>query len=456
MEAEAVALEASIAEGGCDRAAPLIYREEFPLGALETAMTPPRLAPGFYGFRLVARNASCQALAAGCVGIDVDASTSRVLVQLTSTAPFPGCDADVCVAGLCGGGGLDGGTGCPIGFDDCNGDEADGCEADLSMDGNCGACGVTCSGVPNATVFCSAGTCAIDDCGTGLGDCNGNYPDGCEAPLNTPTNCGACAAGCTPANAVSSCDTGACLVSSCNAGFDSCDGSDTTGCETSLSSLSDCGACGAACSLANATETCATGSCAIESCGMGFEDCDAMTANGCEGDLAATTDCGSCGNACGAGETCVEAVCCAAGCECDQSCTNGNPCLCDGGCQCVFDATRNGVDGTCSGAGTLCRIDAVSGNDAGDLLCDTGATCFIDVSTSSNAESTTCDGAGTRCEIDCTGVSNCAVSCTNGAACVVDCTSSSNCPGPSGMWAACSGAAMSCPGNVETCDAACP
>jgi hypothetical protein len=54
------------------------------------------------------------------------------------------------------------------------------------------------------------------------------------------------------------------------------------GCEQSLNTLADCGACDAACDLANATESCGTGTCEIASCTEGFANCDDSDATGCE------------------------------------------------------------------------------------------------------------------------------------------------------------------------------
>jgi hypothetical protein len=74
----------------------------------------------------------------------------------------------------------------------------------------------------------------------------------------------------------------------CGAGWADCDGLAANGCEVDINTtLTDCGACGNACSLANvATHTCAAGSCGIGACSAGWSDCDGSAANGCELDLA--------------------------------------------------------------------------------------------------------------------------------------------------------------------------
>src|SRR5262249_29812283 len=142
---------------------------------------------------------------------------------------------------------------CSSGFSDCDGNPADGCEVNLNADpSNCGACGHVCS-LPSATAGCAGGACVVASCNAGFGNCDGNPANGCETPLNTHTNCGACGATCALANATSSCSTGLCALVSCNAGFDNCDGSPANGCETPLNTNANCGACGTACALANAT-----------------------------------------------------------------------------------------------------------------------------------------------------------------------------------------------------------
>ena len=83
-----------------------------------------------------------------------------------------------------------------------------------------------------------------------------------------------------------------------------------TGCEVDVtSSVSHCGACGNACSAANAVSSCGGGACAF-ACKSGFGDCDQNKATGCEVDVTSSVShCGACGNACAAGWTCVLGAC---------------------------------------------------------------------------------------------------------------------------------------------------
>ncbi len=199
---------------------------------------------------------------------------------------------------------------CLPGFDDCDADTSNGCEVDLmSSADDCGACGTVCDLV-NAVEACVDGGCAVDTCEDGFGDCNGDPDDGCELALTTLASCGACGAACAPADGVGDCATGTCEVASCNAGFGDCDADPANGCEQALSTLTDCGSCGTSCSLANATETCATGTCEVMTCNTNFGDCDSSPMNGCETNLTRSdANCGMCGNACTGGDRCRMSVC---------------------------------------------------------------------------------------------------------------------------------------------------
>jgi hypothetical protein len=120
-------------------------------------------------------------------------------------------------------------------------------------------------------------------CETGYDDCNSDLGDGCEINLqNDINNCNACDNTCGPyANATARCDSRACALS-CDSGYGNCDSDLANGCEVRLNTLSNCGGCGTICDLAHASETCATGACAMVSCDYGYANCDADGNNGCE------------------------------------------------------------------------------------------------------------------------------------------------------------------------------
>src|ERR1700755_2163321 len=84
---------------------------------------------------------------------------------------------------------------------------------------------------------CSNGTCELAECELNYGDCDGRPDNGCERMLTTLSDCGSCGAKCRTANAVTSCDDRECRFSSCSPGYGDCNGDaaklDTgDGCET--------------------------------------------------------------------------------------------------------------------------------------------------------------------------------------------------------------------------------
>ncbi len=274
--------------------------------------------------------------------------------------------------------------GCMPLLGDCDGDATNGCEQDLSSDvTRCGSCDVACpTGVDNGTVACAAGACQLT-CNAGFGNCDMDLTDGCEqslgetgacgmcgvtcsdpAPLcqavsgggytctdgcgtttlcgtscvdtaSDPLHCGGCDTTCpTGTNATATCTSGACGLS-CNGGFDDCDTSAATGCETSTATdVTSCGSCGNACpARAHADVTCAGGTCGYR-CRSGYADCNGMASDGCEVDLGADADnCGACGRQCVAagsitGVACISGACSIASCaapaaDCDGSYGNG-------------------------------------------------------------------------------------------------------------------------------------
>ena len=139
-------------------------------------------------------------------------------------------------------------------------------------------------------------------CDDGLGDCDGNGT--CEQDLNSdPMNCGRCGNQCVVSNGVGRCEEGTCVVDSCDPGYDNCDadredGGFKTGCEANLlDSVEHCGGCDAGCGIANATADCDDGQCRIGTCVAPFADSDG-DGRSCEKDTSADThNCGGCAGA---------------------------------------------------------------------------------------------------------------------------------------------------------------
>ncbi|MEZ4390403.1 MAG: hypothetical protein R3A48_04845 [Polyangiales bacterium] len=344
----------------------------------------------------------------------------------------------VCSAGACAVGA------CNAGFADCDGNPANGCEVVIASDtGNCGACRNVCPTPSNGSAVCSSGVCGIGSCSSGTANCDGNVSNGCEVNTNTSlSNCGACGRACaTPANGAPACTGGVCGLGTCNAGFANCDNNAGNGCETNLNTnVSSCGACGRACSFANATATCSGGACALGACNAGFANCDGNPANGCETNLALVSSCGRCGNVCTAptGGT----VSCTAG-SCVQSCPAGQT-NCGGVCRATgASCTSAGTGGcantgtvVCSGTTTTCsaapRTSGSCTSPAGGV-CTTGGTCAC--ATGQTNCSGTCRAVATdtnncgACGRVCTAPTGGTVSCTAGS-CVQSCPAGqTNCGG---------------------------
>ena len=237
---------------------------------------------------------------------------------------------------------------CDKGYDDCNGNAADGCETDLSKATSCGACNAVCGAAarlctPSGPSFQCTNGCtpaAPLDCGTV-----------CVDPATSPNHCGGCNTVCPAvANGTATCTAGLCTFA-CKALFHACAGVcvastdpltcgptcapcpvPTGGTATCVADVcgSSCKAplhlcpgacvgandplgCGAACTVcavpANATATCTGNTCGF-TCTAGFGNCDANAVNGCEATFASDPlNCGKCGKACTALQTCLAGAC---------------------------------------------------------------------------------------------------------------------------------------------------
>jgi hypothetical protein len=207
------------------------------------------------------------------------------------------------------------GCACDAPFDDCNGDApssaSDGCETDTSTSPlHCGGCGRACD-LPNTDVHeCAGGSCRPVTCDAGFEDCDGVAENGCERNVRTLTDCDGCGVACSLPNAVATCASGECRIAHCAVGFGECDANFANGCETSTRTLSDCGSCDVACALQNAIGSCTSGACVVETCLANRGNCDYYDDNGCEIDLLTDRqNCGRCENFCNPDEACVAGAC---------------------------------------------------------------------------------------------------------------------------------------------------
>jgi hypothetical protein len=318
----------------------------------------------------------------------------------------PNTTSSTCNAGTCG-------FVCANGFADCDGDATNGCEVDLQNDPNrCGSCMRRCTAA-NASVQCRAGNCQLGACTAGFGNCDGNPTNGCETDLRSTLNhCGACGALCSVPNASPICAMGVCGYSACTMGFGDCDGNRTNGCETDLNSNpSHCGACGRACASPNATPSCSAGVCGYTICNAGFGDCDGNRANGCETNTQTSPlHCGACGRACApsnATPACTMGVCGYSTCTAGFADCNMNPA---DGCETNTQTTgaHCGACGRACPPGQVCSCTLVCG--PGFTNC--GGAC---VETASNPAH--CG----RCDNGCATPPNATRTCTGGT-CGFTCT----------------------------------
>jgi hypothetical protein len=120
------------------------------------------------------------------------------------------------------------------------------------------------------------------------------------------------------------------------------------------------------CIFAQATATCTGDACAIKACGAGYADCNKEQADGCETDVTTATDCGSCGHACPLPDQCHELGACdpssgtcpvlqrsdGSPCVVGNSCTSGDVCtggMCGGSAPCPTNncgASLSAFDGS--------------------------------------------------------------------------------------------------------------
>ncbi|MCB9506287.1 MAG: hypothetical protein H6697_01320 [Myxococcales bacterium] len=378
------------------------------------------------------------------------------------------CDEGTCVVGGCGGG-----------LADCDGSTTNGCEVDIaSSASNCGGCGVVCD-VPNATERCSARTCSIQTCDPGYRDCDTLYATGCEANINndvancgscgrlcdiaharstcigggclldtclepwancdlaqgngceanlltSTTNCGTCGRACSFANAAPICDSGSCRIGSCVGDYANCNGADVDGCEVdTATNPNHCGRCGRRCSLPNATAACTDGGCTIASCAGGWADCDGLAENGCEANInTSLANCGRCGAVCAldnASEVCRSGVCeideCAFGFgDCDLADANG------------CESNLRSTDRHCGLCDFNCALEVGPTTRCVDYTCQLrtclGTTADCDGSVGNGCETdtatslTNCGACGTTCSVP-----NATEICTAGACAISDCAS---------------------------------
>jgi hypothetical protein len=144
---------------------------------------------------------------------------------------------------------------------------------------------------------CPGASCTYAGCDPGYADCNTAAPDlnGCETSLTSTTNCSACGVVCSGTQASSTqCDGTTCSYL-CNGGYADCNAGtapDTDGCETATNTPTNCGDCGVVCTTTNASSaSCSSGTSCTYACSGGYSDCNVGTAPDTDGCECATPAC---------------------------------------------------------------------------------------------------------------------------------------------------------------------
>lgn len=301
---------------------------------------------------------------------------------------------------------------CSSGFEDCDADYDNGCEVHVLADANhCGSCNNVC---PNGGT-CLAGVC---QCGSGLVDCNGQCVD-----LASDTNhCGSCNSPCFFPNATAICQSGTCDIDFCDSGFEDCDGDSLNGCEVYLPTDSNhCGSCGNTCPGGS---ICSAGAC---QCGSGLTDCGSQ----CVDLNTDSNNCGTCNNACTGGSVCSSGAClCTAGLSnCFGQCVDldidANNC---GTCGTDCSNAPNVVQAFCQNG--MCDIADCAANYADcDALPFNGCETNLDSDSNCGACGNTCPGgficSGGVCQCS-GGLVNCGGQCVDLANDVNNCGGCNN------------------------------
>jgi hypothetical protein len=108
----------------------------------------------------------------------------------------------------------------------------------------------------------------------------------CGDTASAISNCGACGRACSSTKvAAPACVAGLCAPS-CDPGYGDCNRpiapAADDGCETSLNDVNHCGGCDKVCQIPNAISSCPNGSCLLKSCAPNFFDCNGNAEDGCE------------------------------------------------------------------------------------------------------------------------------------------------------------------------------
>lgn len=175
-----------------------------------------------------------------------------------------------CTMGTCG-------STCATGWGNCDGAIGNGCETPTTNNVlHCGRCANACPTPPNAVPRCTAGACGFE-CRPGWDDCDGNPANGCETLLTSNQHCGACGTNCGLQICDASTDPARCITPLpgllCRLANESlCDGR----CVDLDRDPGNCGMCGNACPARTGRPgACSAGRCGF--CPTGTSLCTGLT-----------------------------------------------------------------------------------------------------------------------------------------------------------------------------------
>lgn len=196
---------------------------------------------------------------------------------------------------------------CAAAFLDCDDNKANGCEAPKNDKSHCGACTTKCEG---GTPLCAPDGAGGFTCAAACPGTTTNCADACVDTMSDVLNCGGCGKQCSKPGASATCKDGKCDYI-CNAGT-------KRDCGTQCVSAADpkyCNNCQPCPALPGTVPSCKSNGC-VYACENGRYDCDNNLSNGCESTKACSTGILCNGVQCKPDQTCCNLLCVAAGSPC--------------------------------------------------------------------------------------------------------------------------------------------